>query len=360
MRFELWEGSSLPNGQKENPTPNELAASTGIREVGTMNLLFYPAKEKEIIGRIAAAFPDVTLLIADSEDELRRLIAEADVMVTSNRVYVPGPAKIIRDDGKRLKWIQFTTSGIDKAVASGLPDGIPVTNAAGFHANKVAEHAFSLLLAVARRHRDAGAARPKRAWVRDEISPVILTLEKATMVIVGLGSIGQSIARKAKAFDMRVIGISRSTDPLANVDEVRPRERLIETMREADVVAMAATYDESTHHILNAQAIAALKPNAIIVNIARGLLIDEPAMIAALQANRIYGAGLDVMAVEPLPDDSPLWDMANVVMTPHTAGSGGDKIDPIVNIIADNLKLFRAGKPLNKLVHGPMFAKVPA
>jgi phosphoglycerate dehydrogenase-like enzyme len=302
----------------------------------------------------------VKILTANNEDELRKAIPEADVMVTSNRVYVPEPARIIRDGGKRLKWIQFTTSGIDKAVASGLPEGIPVTNAAGFHANRVAEHAFSLLLAVARRHMDAGAARPKRAWIRDEVSPLILTLEKATMVIVGLGSIGQSIARKAKAFDMRVIGISRSADALPNIDEMRPRERLVETLRQADVVAMAATYDESTHHILNAPAIAALKPKAIIVNIARGLLIDEPAMIAALKANRIYGAGLDVMATEPLPADSPLWDMPNVVMTPHTAGAGGDKTDPIVNIITDNLTLFLAGKPLNKLVHGPMFAKVPA
>lgn len=325
-----------------------------------MNMLFYTAKEKEIIDRLAKAFPDVNILTANTDEELRKAMPETDILVTSNRVYVPEPAKIIRDGAKRLRWIQFTTSGIDKAVASGLPDGIPVTNAAGFHANKVAEHAMSLLLAVTRRHMDALAARPKRAWVRDEISPVILTLEKATMVIIGLGSIGQSIARKAKAFDMRVIGISRSADPIPNVDEIRPRGRLVETMREADVVMVAATYDESTHNILGAEAIAALKPNSVIVNIARGLLIDEPAMIAALQANRIYGAGLDVMHVEPLNPESPLWDMPNVVMTPHSAGSGGDKIDPIVNIIGDNLKLFQAGKPLNKLVHGPMFAKVPA
>ncbi len=325
-----------------------------------MNMLFYTAKEKEIIDRLAKGFPDVTILTASTDEELRRTIPEVDILVTSNRVYVPEPAKIIRHGAKRLRWIQFTTSGIDKAVASGLPDGIPVTNAAGFHANKVAEHAMSLLLAVARRHMDALAARPKRAWVRDEISPIILTLEKATMVIIGMGSIGQSIARKAKAFDMRVIGISRSSDPIPNVDEIRPRARLVETMREADVVMMAATYDDSTHNILSAEAIAALKPNAVIVNTARGPLIDEPAMIAALQANKIYGAGLDVMQVEPLNPESPLWDMPNVVMTPHSAGSGGDKIDPIVNIIADNLKLFLAGKPLNKLVHGPMFAKVPA
>lgn len=331
-----------------------------IGEDATMNMLFYTSKEKDIIERIAKAFPDLTILTADSDDELRKAMPDADILVTSNRVYVPVAAKIIREGAKRLKWIQFTTSGVDKAVASGLPEGIPVTNAAGFHANRVAEHGMSLLLAVARRHMEAAAARPRRQWVRDEISPKMLSLEKATMVIIGLGSIGQSIARKAKAFDMRVIGISRSSGPIPNIDEIRPRTRLVETMREADVVALAAVYDESTHQILSAEAIAALKPTSIIVNIARGLLVDEPAMISALRANKIYGAGLDVMATEPLPPDSPLWDMPNVVLTPHSAGAGGDKTDPIVSIIADNLTLFKAGKPLNKLVYGPAFAKVPA
>lgn len=325
-----------------------------------MNMLFYTSKEAKIIARITKAFPEVKILTADTDDELRARMPEADILVTSNRVYVPGPAKIIREHGQRLKWIQFTTSGVDKAVASGLPDGVPVTNAAGFHANRVAEHAMSLLLAVARRHREAGAARPRREWVRDEISPKMLSLEKATMVLIGLGSIGQSIARKAKAFDMRVIGISRSSDTLPNIDEIRPRARLVETMREADVVALSAVYDENTHGIVSAECIAAMKPTTIIVNIARGLLIDEGAMIAALKANKIYGAGLDVMAIEPLPADNPLWDMPNVVMTPHSAGAGGDKTDPIVNIIVDNLALFKAGQPLNKLVHGPATAKVPA
>ena len=325
-----------------------------------MNMLFYTSKETKIIARIAKAFPEVKITTADTDDELRARMPDADILITSNRVYVPGPAKIIREHSKRLKWIQFTTSGVDKAVASGLPDGVPVTNAAGFHANRVAEHAMSLLLAVARRHMEAGAARPRREWVRDEITERMLSLEKATMVLIGLGSIGQSIARKAKAFDMRVIGISRSSDPLPNIDEIRPRSRLVETMREADVVALSAVYDENTHGIVSAECIAALKPTAIIVNIARGLLIDEKAMIAALQANKIYGAGLDVMATEPLPPDNPLWDMPNVVMTPHSAGAGGDKTDPIVNIISDNLMLFKDGKPLNKLVHGPATAKVPA
>lgn len=325
-----------------------------------MNMLFYTSKEAKIIARITKAFPEVKIITADTDDELRARMPEADILITSNRVYVPGPAKIIREHGQRLKWIQFTTSGVDKAVASGLPDGVPVTNAAGFHANRVAEHAMSLLLAVARRHMEAGAARPRREWVRDEISPKMLSLEKATMVLIGLGSIGQSIARKAKAFDMRVIGISRSSDALPNIDEIRPRSRLVETMREADVVALSAVYDENTHGIVSAECIAAMKPTTIIVNIARGLLIDEGAMIAALKANKIYGAGLDVMATEPLPADNPLWDMPNVVMTPHSAGAGGDKTDPIVNIIADNLALFKAGQPLNKLVHGPATAKVPA
>lgn len=327
-----------------------------------MNILFFTSKEKELMARVAAGLPDVRILTADDDDELRKAMPETDIIVTSNRVYVDQPAKIIIDGAKRLKWIHFNTSGIDKAIKSGLPEGVPVTNSAGFHAARIAQHAMSLLLAVARRHNDAAAARATREWVRDVITPKMVSLEKRNMVVIGLGSIGQELARKAKAFDMRVIGISRSNTPMANVDEIRPRERLLETLREADVVALAASYDETTHHMIDTKALAAMKPTTIIVNVARGLLIDEEAMIKALRAETIYGAGIDVMSVEPLPPESPLWDLKNVVLTPHSAGGGGgdDKVEPIFQIIAENYKRLKAGQPMIKLVYGPATAKIPA
>jgi len=125
-------------------------------------------------------------------------------------------------------------------------------------------------------------------------------------------------------------------------------------------VVLSANYDESTRHMIDAEAIAALKPRAILVNIARGLLIDERALIAALQAGKIAGAGLDVMQIEPLPADSALWDLPNAVLTPHIGGAGGDTTDAMFEIILANFAHYEVGQPLQKLVHGPSTAGVPA
>jgi phosphoglycerate dehydrogenase-like enzyme len=131
-----------------------------------------------------------------------------------------------------------------------------------------------------------------------------------------------------------------------NVDEIRPRERLRETVAEADVLALAAVYDASTKGMIDRSVIAAMKPSAIFVNTARGQLVDEVALIEALQANRIFGAGIDVTEIEPPDPSSPLWTLPNVVMSPHSAGGGGAKIGKLYEIIARNLTLWLAGKPL--------------
>jgi phosphoglycerate dehydrogenase-like enzyme len=306
--------------------------------------------------RRVSALPDINVLTANSNDELRARLPSAEVLITSNRIYEAEAAKIILDLGKKLRWIQFTTSGVDKAVKNGLPAGVPVTNASGFHARRVAEHAMSLLLAVIRRHGETFAARPRQAWVRDEVSPRTTSLERKTLLVIGLGAVGQDIARKAKAFDMRVIGVSRSAAPLPNIDAIYPRGEMLTAIAEADVVALGATYDDTTHHMIGAQAFAAMKPTAVLVNVARGLLVDEAAMIAALRDGRIFGAGLDVTSEEPLPAGSPLWSLPNVVLTPHIAGAGGDNTEAVVKIFADNYARYRRGEPLTKLVHGPAAA----
>ncbi|HTI87127.1 MAG TPA: D-2-hydroxyacid dehydrogenase [Alphaproteobacteria bacterium] len=320
------------------------------------NVLLFPARNANLV-RGVAGLPGIAVSPANTLDELRQGLASADVLLTSNRVYEAEAARIIRDLGRRLRWIQFTTSGIDKAIANGLPEGIPVTNAAGFHARRVAEHATMLLLSVARRQFETAAARLRQEWIRDDVAPRVMSLERRTLVIVGLGAIGQQVARKAKAFDMRVIGISRETAPLEHFDDVRPRVELLRSLAEADALVLTASYDASTHHIIDARAIAAMKPAAVLVNVARGLLIDEAAMIEALKANRLAAAGLDVMQTEPLPAGHVLWTLPNVIVTPHIAGAGGDSTDAIVEIFSGNYARFVAGQPLAKLVYGPSTAR---
>ncbi|HTI88248.1 MAG TPA: D-2-hydroxyacid dehydrogenase [Alphaproteobacteria bacterium] len=323
-----------------------------------MEILFYTCKKPDLVERVRTGLPELTVTLADTERELPEAIARADILVTANRPYNAAAARIIREHGKRLKLIHFTTSGIDMALEHGLPDNVPVTNSSGTHANRIAQHAFGLLLALTRSFNEAVEARKRHEWAHDALASSMISIEHATLVVIGLGSVGQEVARKAKAFDMRVIGISRSTSPLPNVDEIRPRGRLIETLAEADVVMTTTVYDETSHHLLNAEGIAALKPHAMIVNVARGQLIDEAAMIAALKARRIGGAGLDVMTIEPLPKDSPLWDLSNVVLTYHNAAAGGEgQSEPIFAIIRENVARLKSGQPLIKRVHGPERAR---
>jgi D-2-hydroxyacid dehydrogenase (NADP+) len=202
-----------------------------------------------------------------------------------------------------------------------------------------------------RRVRDTESARATAFWTRDKTTPFLDNLAGKHIVIVGTGAIGQDIARKAKAFDMRVTGVSRVSHPLANFDALRPRSELVAAAREADVLMVAAMYDEATHKMISREVIDALGPKALVINIARGLLVDEAALVAALEAGRIGGAGLDVMEEEPLPASSPLWRLDNVLITPHIGGAGGKGTRAShSSMFADNLKLWLAGKPLEKVV----------
>lgn len=314
--------------------------------------MFFPTKYGRLIERIEQAFPEVEILRVDKPEDIAANLKGVEVLVTSNRIYSPAVGRDICTHGTALRWMQFTTSDIDNALKGGVPQGIPVTNGGGMHAHSVAAHAMTLLLAVMRRLNDCTAARPQRRWIRDEVHTSLSTTRGKTMALIGLGAIGLDIARKAKAFDMNVIAVSRQPRA-ANVDEIPPREQLHATLAQSDVVMVATAYDATTHHMIDAAAFAAMKPSAILINIARGALVDEPALTAALQKGPLAAAGIDVTEVEPLPADSPLWDMPNVVLTPHIAGAGADNNDALFDVVSHNLKLFLAGKPFDRVVHGP-------
>jgi phosphoglycerate dehydrogenase-like enzyme len=174
-----------------------------------------------------------------------------------------------------------------------------------------------------------------------------------------MGGVGRDIARKAKAFDMNVIGVSRRGRAGGDFDRVVRRESLAEILPEADVVFLALSYEPDTHHFIGARELAAMAAGAVLVNVARGDLVDEGALIAALAENRIKGAGLDVFAAEPLPAESPLWTLDNVVISPHVAGRGGTaQKDRLRALFFDNLKLYLAGHPLlNRIT--PMGESIP-
>ena len=270
-----------------------------------MKLVSYdPHARRTDIKNAMAAFPQVEFAAATSLESLAEELAGAEILVTSNRAYEEEAAHIIREKGRDLRWIQFTTSGLDKAIGYGLPPGVIVTNAAGLN-----------------------------------------------LIIIGAGAIGQEIARKAKAFDMHVTGISRSLAELPHFDRLRPRSDLAMAAKDADMIVMAANYDADTHQMMSENIFAAMKPSACFINIGRGGLVDEAALIAALREQRIAGAGLDVTQVEPLPADHLLYALPNVVLTPHVAGAGSAGTgDGMGRILADNLRLWLKGETLQKIV----------
>lgn len=317
-----------------------------------MKLVCYdPHARRPEIAAAMQAFPQVTFAAPTTLEALQDALEGAEILVTSNRAYEADAARIICTQGASLRWVQFTTSGIDKAIALGLPSGVTVTNAAGLRAFSVAEHAFFLMLALMRQSRAADAGQRGEQWVRDTITPQMDNLAGKHLLIIGAGAIGQEIARKAKAFDMMVTGISRATAPLPHFDRMRPRDDLQEAISESDIVLMAANYEAETHQMMSAAMFAAMKPKAHFINIARGALVDEVSLIAALENGKIAGAGLDVTVIEPLPAGHKLYTLPNVVLTPHVAGAGSQGTGAgMGKILSDNLHLYLKGAPLQKIV----------
>jgi len=276
-------------------------------------------------------------------DELARRLPQADVLVVS----MLWKNELAGSAGK-LKFIQSISAGTDQYDRALLRErGIRLASAGGVNAEAVAEHAMALMLALARRLPEARDNQAARRW-RGMISEIAARedqLSGKTLLIVGLGRIGARLARLAKAFDMRVIATRR--DPSAGadgVDAVHRNDRLRELLGQADVVALTCPLTPETENLIDAPALAAMKPTAHLINVARGRVVDEPALIEALRQRRIAGAGLDVAREEPLPAASPLWAMPNVLITPHTAGETQVYEDAVIDILLENLERLWRGE----------------
>ncbi|HEV2302627.1 MAG TPA: D-2-hydroxyacid dehydrogenase [Stellaceae bacterium] len=269
-------------------------------------------------------------------DELEGRLGEADVLVISG---------LWRDDllehARKLRFIQAIGAGTDQFSREALRGrAIRLASASGVNARAVSEHAMALVLALARRLPEARDNQQRHHWrgMISDLSAREDELGGKTMLIVGIGAIGGRLARLAKAFDMRVVGVRR--DPAAGrgeADRVVGLDALKDALPEADFVALCCPLTPATENLMNAEAFARMQRSAFLVNVARGRVVDEPALVAALQSGRIAGAGIDVTVEEPLAPSSPLWDMANVLVTPHTAGETRRYEDNVIDILFDNL-----------------------
>jgi len=300
-------------------------------------------------------FPEIEAVKAHDFETLADALKGAEIFHVYNSAFTPEFAKLVRDRGRALRWIQFTTVGIDVALRAGLPDGVWVTNSGDVSQRVLAGHAIALMLGVMRGFRRFEPLRARHDFARQTLPGYMVSPDGARMVILGMGRIGQDIARKAKAFDMEVICVTRASTPaVPEIDRVVSREKVDEVLPTADVVICAMPLDAGTLGFLNAERIALMKDTAIFVNISRGKVVDEAALARALAEGRIMGAGLDAFAREPLPAESPLWDLPNVLMTPHVGGNGGRELwRRMSDLVRDNTRRYLSGAPLKHVVRTP-------
>ena len=293
--------------------------------------------------RFAARNTGVRAIEVRSLDDFSARIPEADVVVVSGlwRNDLIAPAA-------KLRFIQSIGAGVDQFDRDALrARGIRLASAQGVNERAVSQHAMALILALMR-HIPAGRDNQRRRHWRGMISDLTQREDELggkTLLIVGLGRIGSRLAALARAFGLRVIATKRDPSKGADAaDLVVADAGLREVLPQADIVALTCPLTPQTEKLIDAAALAAMKPSAYLVNVARGRVVDEPALIAALEAKRIAGAALDCTVEEPLPESSPLWDFDNVLITPHTAGETRRYEDNVLDILLENLERLWRGE----------------
>jgi D-2-hydroxyacid dehydrogenase (NADP+) len=289
-----------------------------------------------LASRLADACPNVKVhAAATAADVLRKAGSARAVM---------GLAQTITQElvaaAPRLEWVQSFTTGVDPLMSLTLPERVIVTSARGIHGPQMSEMAFMHMLALARRLPRIVKNQQRARWER---WPQRLLLGK-TAVIVGLGAISEDLASRCKAFGMRVVGVSDALGSAPGFDRVCPRRELVGCAREADFMIVLAAYSADTHHLVGPEALEALGPQAFLINLARGAVVDEAALVSRLEKGGFAGAGLDVFVEEPLPRNSRLWHLDNVLITPHLGGMSDCYEEQLFPLVVHNLQAFAAGE----------------
>lgn len=273
-----------------------------------------------------------------------RRLARAEVLIT----FPQAPADL-SSSVPRLRWLQLLTAGADELPDRELIKRVPVTTVREVRARPVAEYAMLLVLAFAKRLHHSIALQGRGQWSRLED---LQELSGKTIGIIGLGAIGSEIAKMAKAFGMRVLASRRSVreGDSALADELLTPGRLPDLLRASDYVVLAAPSTRETYHLIGKAELQMMRRNAVLINVARGALVDEQALIEALRRREIAGAGLDVFEHEPLPSNSRLYELDNVIISAHSAGMTDRFLEAALPILTDNLQRFLAGQPLRNRV----------
>jgi len=298
------------------------------------------------LARLRQAHPDLDFRYCVERDDYLANVPDAEIIFSKQ--YPPGTLDI----AQKLRWVQAGTAGVNHLLAAGIGDrNILLTNARGAHGTPIAEQTLALMFAFANRLPTLIHAQDDRQRVAPQVIREKFELAGQTICVIGLGDIGGTLAEKAKLLGLRVLGIRRTTEPFPSLDGQYTPDQLLAVLPQADHVALCLPLTNATTAIVGEQELHAMKSSAHIYNVGRGASIESTALIRALQEGWIAGAGLDCTDPEPLPADSPLWAMDNVILAQHTSGSSPYNADRITQIFLNNLGRYRRGEPLETVVN---------
>lgn len=301
------------------------------------------------IERMSGVCGDVEVARSKDKEDALRLVGDADVLLAG--YFSPELLKA----AKRLKWVQAFSAGVERYLFPEMIESpVILTNAGGIYSVPVAEHALALMLCLNRKLHTFVASQAQRVWLSEESESMmgVDELMDKTVGIVGLGKIGLDIAVRAKCFGMRVIGLKKdvSSGKPESVDQLLSSDRLLEVLGRCDFVVLQTPLTKETEGMFGEQELGRMKKTGYLINAGRGKLVQEDKLIRALQEGWIAGAGLDTFVEEPLPADSPLWTMKNVVITPHVGGYSPRDFERLTGLFCENLKRFTSGRALINVV----------
>lgn len=299
------------------------------------NLLILDSQGEEYKRALEPEFPELAIRACKTEHEVGDFIEKARILLTFN----------ISDEliqkAVNLEWIQALGTGVDSILfLPSLPKGVLVTSTRGIHSPQMSELAMLLMLALTRRFPDTVRNQDKAVWDR---WPAELLWQKKTGIL-GLGAVGKEIARKCKAFGMTVYGVNRSKKQVDAVDRFFGLDSLLTVARDVDYFIIVVPLTPETRGMVGAEVISAMKPTAFLLNLARGAVVNEKALIQALESGTIAGAALDVFNEEPLPQGHPFWKMKNVIVTPHIGGTSAFYVKQVLPVFQENLRRYLRGE----------------
>ncbi len=327
----------------DNERPLVIALPTSLRE--------------GFLEAVRAVSPRIRVVLIPTEGELPPEIADAEVFYRSFALPRPIVDAVV-ERATKLRWMHVPAAGIEAALTPKvMASNFVITNVSGVYDVPVAEHGLALILAAARRLPAYFAAQQERRWLRaatwdavqqEQVLPFLL--RGKTAAVLGFGGIGGTLAGYLKALGMRVLGVRRSGRPDWRADDMYGPDRLAEVIPQADFIVLTVPTTAATERMMGPEQIALMKPNAWLVNLGRGRLVDDAALLAALEGHRIGGAALDVFTQEPLSADSPYYGLPNVIVTPHIAGAFPELNEMDREYFVANLRRYVGGQPLHSVV----------